>query len=1501
MVHIPLRRPRAALLHVLLLLLAGTLLTAAPAARAGIFDRDTTFGTNGLTATPDAQGGRWKALAVLPDGRILAAGQTTGDRAAVARFMPGGQLDPTFAADAPVPGVAIVPGQAAGSVPTSLVVLGDGHILLGATTRIATTGNPSLLIARLTADGHLDASFGTGGTYTDRFGGAGTLMGGIAAGPNGSVAVVGRAPGTVDFGVVLVLTAAGAPDDNYGTRGSTATSFGGASTGFDDVRVDSAGRITVAGGWYAGPLRQQVLVARFTAAGLLDSGYGVSGTGYTVTNVSGPDPTITNAEGRRMDLAADGRVLVAASTKSTTGLATHLVALARFTAGGALDTTFSPGSAPAGTRTQDISPSHVTDLTALHVRPSGDIVVAGATTVGATTQMGLAGYHADGSADTSLNPGNAAGANATNFTVGDTGHDDAGAVAATAGGKLLVAGGVGSSTGARGAILRLGGDSSAPHAAVSVTWPQAVPGRVIRPGQTVSFDASASNDADGQIVSYEWDLDGDGATDHTGAQVTTTYAQAKTVGILLKVTDSDGLSGTSGATLTVAADQAPFASFAAVSPAARAGKAFVIKAVGVDPDGSIAKYEWDLDGNGSYETDTGATSQATTTINQAGPAKIRVRMVDDEGVTGIAETTVPVGEAPCIINPIIKIGLARIVTQGTAQAGAGCFRGVTTDGGGYRTTIYTTDGHFRVNGILVDTLGTSKAQLHWKRKITTKSGPKGPITTEGETTVLQLIAPKVHVEATSKGNIDLSFHDGAISWGLNANLVWGFHADANAGIGGLPLKIVGQPEMHADGSSTLDIIPGTPPELLGKTPSKPEHLTFGPSVSAAAVGAFSFDVDKIPLGVIILGPVHISFDGVGTWNIEAEAEIPYPIPTKVKGKLVIVAGKVKSLDLELQGSLPTPTPIIIKSLGLHIDFGPKVAANPDCIKTVGLVDTTPYETYAALDYYMPILRQLVVSHPELDFGSLFRKTYQNYPVPTFALCGHIGLSVAELLDADVKFGFAKYANPYPNLFFFQGKVTLVKFLEATAAAEFTTEGYVHLNAAVEGGYPKGDSPWIKWSLGFDFEYFKKQFNAEAHAYITVVPLSFSTGANLLVSSKGIAACLYFKTFLGTWRPGAGAKWGHGPTLYFMGCDVKDYKVVIKHALSGDTVIGDIAPVGAHAARSHGLPVVDRVPAGGHGNDAGLMKLAGPTPSAAQLRSVKARAAQAAPDAIDIPAGLPGTVMGFVGAGAPPHVILHGPKGESFDTGSGNDPVEQPGFAALKNPGTGITEVVVPKPSGGRWTVEPAADSSRLVEAIQADGTTAAKVTGRVEGTGQNRRLRYSVAGLPAGSKVSFVEAGRGGGGAIGAVTKSGSGTLPFHPAAGAPGKREVQGLVTAADGFISARVVLGTYTAPSPPRPGRATKLSFKVVGKKLVLRWRAGLYAVAQQVDIRTKDGLNITRIVKRSTTSLPLPAPGTKLTVLVTGTSQAQVPGTPARFTKSLPKAKKKAVKPKKKATKK
>ena len=409
-----------------------------------------------------------------------------------------------------------------------------------------------------------------------------------------------------------------------------------------------------------------------------------------------------------------------------------------------------------------------------------------------------------------------------------------------------------------------------------------------------------------------------------------------------------------------------------------------------------------------------------------------------------------------------------------------------------------------------------------------------------------------------------------------------------------------------------------------------------------------------------------------------------------------------------------------------------------------------------------MLRQLATANPEL-YGSLFRKTFQRYPVPTFALCGHIGLSLAEVLEADVGFGFARYDNPYPNLFFFHGKATIAKVIDAEINAEFTTEGYVHFDAAVKGGYPKKD-PWINWDIGLDFEYYKKQFNAEAHAVLEIVPLDFTTGANVLVSNKGLAACLYFKTFAGTWRPGAGAEWGHGPTLYLFGCDVKDYKVVIKHALSGDTVIGDIVPK-ASAAKA-GVPAVDDDadrrprqlgrPRQVHGQADGDGRAGRARPRRHPRRAARHR------DGVQGRRRAP--------ARDHPRPVRPGVRHRHAAT----PPVEAPGFAALKNDALDITEIVIEKPAGGRWTVETAADSSRLVQGIQADGTRPVTATAKVTGSGHDRTLDYTVKGLPAGSRVEFVEAGNGGGGRIGIVKADGRGTLKFHPAGGAPGKREIQ-------------------------------------------------------------------------------------------------------------------------------
>ena len=65
----------------------------------------------------------------------------------------------------------------------------------------------------------------------------------------------------------------------------------------------------------------------------------------------------------------------------------------------------------------------------------------------------------------------------------------------------------------------------------------------------VSFDAVASSDSDGMIVSYDWDF-GDGNTG-TGVMTTHTYAQAGNYTVVLTVTDDDGAIATSSQLIVV--------------------------------------------------------------------------------------------------------------------------------------------------------------------------------------------------------------------------------------------------------------------------------------------------------------------------------------------------------------------------------------------------------------------------------------------------------------------------------------------------------------------------------------------------------------------------------------------------------------------------------------------------------------------------------------------------------------------------------------------------------------------------------------------------------------------------------------------------------------------------------------------------------------------------------------------------------------------------------------
>jgi alpha-tubulin suppressor-like RCC1 family protein len=163
----------------------------------------------------------------------------------------------------------------------------------------------------------------------------------------------------------------------------------------------------------------------------------------------------------------------------------------------------------------------------------------------------------------------------------------------------------------------------------------------------VTLTATAADPDGGIIVSYDWDFENDGVVDQTTTTGTVSHAYA--VGSLtarVRVTDDEGQLAEATATVSVGTTN-PTASLVADPPSGFAPLLVLFTATASDPDGgSLAKYEWDLDGDGTFELDTGTTHTAartyTTPAVLTGPTAARVRVTDDEGETAEATVTVTV-------------------------------------------------------------------------------------------------------------------------------------------------------------------------------------------------------------------------------------------------------------------------------------------------------------------------------------------------------------------------------------------------------------------------------------------------------------------------------------------------------------------------------------------------------------------------------------------------------------------------------------------------------------------------------------------------------------------------------------------------------------------------------------------------------------------------------------------------------------------------------------------
>lgn len=155
-------------------------------------------------------------------------------------------------------------------------------------------------------------------------------------------------------------------------------------------------------------------------------------------------------------------------------------------------------------------------------------------------------------------------------------------------------------------------------------------------GEPVFFDASASEDPDGEIVDYDWNF-GDGAGG-SGREVSHTFPQARSYQVRLTVTDNQGATHTAFQTVDIGDNQPPTADFSISPDAPRTNQLVTFDGgLSTDPDGSIATYSWSL-GNGV--TREGQT--VTTAYPAAGSYTVTLNVVDDKGKTATVNKTVSI-------------------------------------------------------------------------------------------------------------------------------------------------------------------------------------------------------------------------------------------------------------------------------------------------------------------------------------------------------------------------------------------------------------------------------------------------------------------------------------------------------------------------------------------------------------------------------------------------------------------------------------------------------------------------------------------------------------------------------------------------------------------------------------------------------------------------------------------------------------------------------------------
>jgi len=165
---------------------------------------------------------------------------------------------------------------------------------------------------------------------------------------------------------------------------------------------------------------------------------------------------------------------------------------------------------------------------------------------------------------------------------------------------------------------------------------------------TFRFNASASRDPDGTIVSYTWTF-GDGVAG-AGVVVEHVYATHGDFPVTLNLSDDHG--ATAEARSVVPLPNAPPVAAAPSKLNITQGEQVLLEGSGADRDGSVVLFEWDFDGYGTYDWSSNLSGTAAHTYNRTGVFNSLFRVTDNEGAMASARCIVTVNP-PQPVKPTV--------------------------------------------------------------------------------------------------------------------------------------------------------------------------------------------------------------------------------------------------------------------------------------------------------------------------------------------------------------------------------------------------------------------------------------------------------------------------------------------------------------------------------------------------------------------------------------------------------------------------------------------------------------------------------------------------------------------------------------------------------------------------------------------------------------------------------------------------------------------------------